>query len=82
MNTRYDDLIAVLRQAAQTGRPAPPAFDAYLEKVHEGAYRVTDADVEELKASGFSEDDIFEQTVSAAVGAGLERLNAGLRAMG
>jgi alkylhydroperoxidase family enzyme len=39
---------------------------------------VTDADVEALKAAGFSEDEIFEQTVATAVAAGLERLDAGM----
>lgn len=80
--SRYDTLIAELRDAAQPDRPAPPEFAAYLEKVRTGAYRVTDADVEALKAAGFSDDEIFEQTVSAAVGAGLARLDAGLAAMG
>jgi alkylhydroperoxidase family enzyme len=79
--TRYDELIARLRQSAQPGRPAPPEFQAYLEKVRGGAYRVTDGDVEGLKAAGYSEDEIFEHTVSAAVAAGLERLEAGLEAM-
>ena len=37
-----------------------------------------DADVEALVSGGHSEDEIFEQTVSAAVAAGLERLEAGL----
>jgi alkylhydroperoxidase family enzyme len=54
---------------------------AYLEKVRTGAYRVTDSDVEALKDAGFTEDEIFEQTVSAAVAAGLERLDAGLAAL-
>jgi hypothetical protein len=49
--------------------------------VRTGAYRVTDADVDGLKAAGHSEDEIFEQTVSAAVAAGLLRLDAGLKAM-
>lgn len=79
--TRYDELIADLREAAQPERPAPPAFASYLDKVRTAAYRVTDRDVEELKAAGFSEEEIFEQTVSAAVAAGLERLDAGLGAM-
>ena len=59
-------------------RPAPPEFAAYLEKVRLHAYKVTDADIEALKSAGFSEDEIFEHTVSAAVAAGLERLDAGL----
>jgi alkylhydroperoxidase family enzyme len=79
--TRYDDLIAELREAARPDRPAPPEFAAYLEKVRTRAYTVTDADVEALKQAGHSEDEIFEQTVSAAVAAGLLRLDAGVRAM-
>ena len=78
MKTRYDEPIARLREGAQPGRPAPSEFDAYLEKVRLHAYKVTDRDVDELKAAGFSEDEIFEHTVSAAVAAGLERLDAGL----
>jgi alkylhydroperoxidase family enzyme len=80
--TRYEDLIAALRDAAQPDRPAPPEFTAYLEKIRTRAYTVTDADIDELKAAGHSEDEIFEQTVSAAVAAGLLRLEAGLQAMG
>jgi alkylhydroperoxidase family enzyme len=78
MTTRYDDLIERLREAAQPDRPAPPELVAYLEKVRLHAYKVTDSDVDELKAAGFSEDEIFEHTVSAAAAAGLERLDAGL----
>jgi alkylhydroperoxidase family enzyme len=78
MTTRYDRLIADLRAAAQPTRPAPPELAAYLEKVRLHAYKVTDRDVDELKEAGFSEDEIFEHTISAAVAAGLERLDAGL----
>jgi hypothetical protein len=80
--SRYDELIAALRAAAQPERPAPPEFAKYLEKVRAGAYAVTDADVQALEAAGYSEDEIFEQTVSAAVSAGLLRLDAGLKALG
>ena len=79
--TRYDDLIQRLRDASQPERPTPPELAPYLEKVRLHAYRVTDGDVDALKAAGFSEDEIFEHTVSAAVSAGLERLDAGLRAL-
>jgi alkylhydroperoxidase family enzyme len=75
---KYDDLIADLREAAQPDRHAPPEFAAYLEKVRNAAYTVTDADVQALKDVGYSDDEIFEQTVSAAVGAGLHRLEKGL----
>jgi alkylhydroperoxidase family enzyme len=60
----------------------PPAAAAYVEKVRRGAYTVTGADVEELKAAGLSEDEIFELTVSTAVGVGLARLQSGLQALG
>jgi alkylhydroperoxidase family enzyme len=78
VRTRYDVLITRLRKAAQPERPAPEQMDRYLEKVRLHAYEVTDGDIEELKAAGFSEDEIFEHTVSAATAAGLERLDAGL----
>ena len=54
----------------------------YLDKVRTGAYRIVDEDVEALKAAGCSEDEIFEQTVAVAVGEGLRRLEAGMRALG
>ena len=79
--TRYDQLIERLREAARPDRPAPPEFGAYLEKVRLRAFEVTDGDVNALKNAGFSEDKIFEHTVSAAVAAGLARLEAGLAAL-
>jgi alkylhydroperoxidase family enzyme len=81
MGTPYDAEIRRLRDAARPDRPAPPAFAPYLEQVRRHAYTVTDEDVEELESRGFSEDEIFEHTVSAAVAAGLERLEAALEAM-
>ena len=71
-----------LRQAVAALPPAPPAMASYLGTVRTDAYRVTDADVEALKAAGCSEDEIFEQTVAVAVDEGLRRLAAGLRALG
>ena len=79
-STRYDSLIAQL-QAAQFDREAPPDFGAYLDKVRRHAYAITDEDVQTLKDAGHSEDEIFEHTVLAAVAAGLERLDAGLRTL-
>jgi alkylhydroperoxidase family enzyme len=73
--------MARLREAAQPDRPAPPDLTVYLEKVRGRAYTVTDADVQALLGAGYSEDEIFEQTVSAAAGAGLARLDAGLRVL-
>lgn len=71
-----------LADAAQPDRSAPAQMmQPYLTKVRFHAYKVTDRDVDELKRAGFTEDEIFEHTVSAAVAAGLERLDAGLRVL-
>jgi alkylhydroperoxidase family enzyme len=78
METQYDDLIARLRAAAEPEGATPAELVGYLEKVRLHAYKVTDGDVEELKGAGLTEDEIFEHTVSVAVAAGLERLDAGL----
>ena len=64
-----------LRATVAVAPPAPDAMAGYLGKVHERAYTVTDADVEALKAAGLSEDEIFEQTVAAAIYEGLRRLD-------
>lgn len=76
--TRYDSRVDDLRRAAHPDREAPPDFIPYLETVRRNAYKVTDGDIEALKGAGHSEDLIFEQTVSVAVAAGLDRLEAGL----
>ena len=64
-----------------TQAPQDEALDAYREQVRHRAYAVTDADLERLRTAGHSEDEIFEATVAEAVRAGLERLDAGLRAV-
>ena len=66
---------------ANAVRKAPPAMEAYLDKVRQRAYSITDDDVESLRRDGFSDDEIFEHTVSAAIGEGLRRLDAGLEAL-
>ena len=77
--TGYEDAVERLRLAAHPERPAPSAMEPYLEKVRRAAHEVTDEDVEALRAAGFSEDEIFEQTVSVAVSEGLGRLEVALK---
>ena len=67
--------MAELRNVVATSPPAPGEMDAYLEKVRERAYAVVDRDVESLKEAGFSDDEIFEQTVAVAIAEGLRRLD-------
>ena len=81
IETRYDRAIARLQDAAQPERPAPPEFAAYLDKVRRHAYRITDEDIEALTRAGYSDDAVFELTIAAAVAAGLERRDAGLRVL-
>jgi hypothetical protein len=70
-----------LRAAAAGRGDLPEPLRAYVDKVHRQAFAITDGDLAALKAAGYSEDQIFELTASAAVGAGLERLAAGLAAI-
>lgn len=63
------------------GRPLEGPLSAYVDKVRQHAYRVTDEDLATLRRSGLSEDMIFEVTVAAALGAGLVRLRVGLAAL-
>jgi len=67
------------RAAAGLGGPLAEPWDTYAAAVRDTPDRITDADVERLRA-GHSEDAIFEITTAAAVGAALRSLEAGLRA--
>lgn len=69
-----------LRRAVAAGSP-PPDLAKYVEKVHQHAYKVTDEDIAALKQAGKSEDEIFEITVAAAVGAAMKRWRAGMAAL-
>jgi len=71
-----------LRAVVAGTPPAPAVMSAYLERVHTRAYTVTDADVERLLAAGCTEDEVFEQTVAAAISEGLRRLDAAQRVLG
>jgi alkylhydroperoxidase family enzyme len=75
------DPIAELRSVVAASEPAPSEMAAYLEKVRSRAYTVVDRDIEALKEAGFSEDAIFEQTVSVAIAEGLQRLDLADEAM-
>ncbi len=73
--------IEQLRAIVAAAPPEPPALAQYLERVRNRAYTVTDADVATLIAGGYSEDEIFQQTVTVAIAEGLRRLDAGLGAI-
>ncbi|HET6173808.1 MAG TPA: hypothetical protein VFD90_14435 [Gaiellales bacterium] len=74
--------IAELRAIVAGMPPAPEAMAPYLAKVRDRAFSLTDTDVEQLKADGFSEDEIFEQTVAVAIAQGLRRFDAAMGVIG
>ena len=78
MTKQVDELRAVVAGTP----PAPEAMGAYLEQVRTRAYTVTDDDVKGLLAAGCTEDEVFEQTVAAAISEGLRRLDAAKRVLG
>ncbi len=77
-----DDPISELRTVVAAGEPAPSGMAVYVEKVRDRAYAVVDRDLEALKEAGFSEDEIFEQTVVVAIAEGLRRLDRATEVIG
>src|SRR4051812_47490712 len=70
-----------LRAAAAAGDPLAEPWQSWTTTVRDASYRITDADVNRLTAAGCSEDQIFEVTVAAAVGAALRSFDAGRSAL-
>lgn len=69
-----------LRKAAGAGGEMPAIVGVYVKKVARHAYQIIDEDIDKLKEAGYSEEQIFEITVCAALGAGRLRLESGLNA--
>jgi AhpD family alkylhydroperoxidase len=59
-----------LRRAAATGDGLAEPWASYTAMVRDASYRITDADIVRLLAE-HAEDEVFEVTVAAAVGAAL-----------
>jgi AhpD family alkylhydroperoxidase len=72
---------AGLRAAAASGDAVPEPWRFYVETVRHASYTMADADIAGLTAAGRTEDQIFEVTVAAAVGAALRTYDAGLHAI-
>jgi AhpD family alkylhydroperoxidase len=70
-----------LRRAAATGGPLSEPWQSYATTVRDASYKITDADINRLTTGGHTEEEIFEITVAAAVGAALYGLDAGRRAL-
>jgi hypothetical protein len=72
---------AELRARAFSNADIPPALHALISKVATSPAQVTDADFAAAKAAGFSEDQLFELVISAAVGQSARQYEAGLAAL-
>jgi alkylhydroperoxidase family enzyme len=63
-----------IRQAISEGAFSSSPLGAFARKVADHAFTVSDDDIRELHLARYSDDQIFEAAVSAALGAGLYRL--------
>lgn len=59
----------------------PENLRALVEKIADRPWSVSDEDFTHLRETGYSEDHIYELVLAAAAGAGIRRLEAGLRAI-
>jgi hypothetical protein len=69
------------RRAAFDNSGVDARASAFIDKVARNAWKVTDSDVAAVKATGLSEDEIFELTVCAALGQATRQLRAALAAL-
>jgi alkylhydroperoxidase family enzyme len=88
MNRLRDQLLGPLgklpvevRREIIEGRIVEGALNAFVVRVRANATSVKQEHIDELKAAGFDEDEIFDATVCAAFVAGVERYQAALNAL-
>jgi alkylhydroperoxidase family enzyme len=70
-----------LRRAAFDDAGLAQPLRTLVDKVARHAFRVTDQDITAARASGLSEDQIFELAVCAAVGQATRQYDAALAAL-
>lgn len=69
------------RLAAFDNANLPEPLKTLIDKVAKHAYEVTDKDIESVKASGISEDQLFELVICAAVGQATRQYDNALAAL-
>ncbi len=69
------------RRAAFNNTGLAEPLSTLIDKVAKHAYRVTDEDIAAARASGLSEDQIFEIVVCAAIGQAARQYDAALAAL-
>jgi hypothetical protein len=70
-----------LRKAAFDNTGLGEPLRTLIDKVANYAYRVSDEDIARVKASGLSEDEIFEVVVCAAIGQATRQYDTALAAL-
>lgn len=70
-----------IRRRIYEGEPVDQPLSDYVARVRSESTSLTGADIESLKVRGCSEDEIFEATLAAALGAADRTLQAGLQAL-
>jgi alkylhydroperoxidase family enzyme len=70
-----------LRRAAFDNRDIPEALRPLIDKIARNAYKVVDDDIAAAKAAGFSEDQLFELAVCAAIGQASRQHDSALAAL-
>jgi hypothetical protein len=71
----------IQRRAAFDNAELATPLNKLIDKVTKQAYRVTDEDIAVVKASGLSDDQIFEMVVCAAIGQAGRQYDQALRAL-
>jgi alkylhydroperoxidase family enzyme len=69
------------RRAAFDNSGLADPLQTLIEKVAKHAFKVTDQDIAAARASGLSEDQIFELVVCAAIGQATRQYDAALMAL-
>jgi hypothetical protein len=69
------------RAQAFSNSDVPPPLHELVDKVATRPAQITDADFAAARASGFSEDQLFELVICAAVGQSERQYEAGLAAL-
>ena len=69
------------RQAAFDNSGLPDPLGTLVDKVARNAYKISDSDIDTVKASGIGEDQLFELIICAAVGQASRQYLSGLNAL-
>ncbi len=69
------------RRAAFDNAGLAEPLNTLVNKVAQSAYRITDEDIAAVRASGLSEDEIFELVVCAAIGQATRQYEHALAAL-